>query len=286
MAEIVVGVDESDGAAEAVRWAVREGDLHGWEVVAVMAWGFLDQHYPEPTTSFDPSYGESEATAALDAILANALGSEVAATVTGKVVCDLAPRALVEAARGSALLVVGARGLGGFKGLLLGSVSQHCLHHATSPVAVVRNTDGAVGHDRVVAAVDGSTTADRALAWAAEEARLRAATLRVVHAWHAPLVGGYPYASASFDTGQFEEASREVLEDAIAGSDTSGLAVERVQGQGPATGVILDAASDADLVVMGSRGLSGFAGMILGSVTLQVAQHAPGPVVVVPPERR
>lgn len=287
MAEVVVGVDESDGAAEAARWAAREAELRGWSLTAVMAWGFLDQHQTAPGAAFDPQYGEDDAAAALDAILGRALGDAKAAEVRRRVVCDLPARALLEAAAGSELLVVGARGLGGFKALLLGSVSQHCLQHAETPIAVIRHADGAAEpHGRVVAAVDGSETSALALAWAVDEARLRGASLRVVNAWQRPYVGGYPYTTETFEPGVFEHASRRVLTEALESCDTDGITVETVSAEGTPARVVLDAAGDADLVVMGSRGLGAFAGMLLGSAAHQVVLHAPCPVVVVPPSPR
>jgi nucleotide-binding universal stress UspA family protein len=138
MGLIVVGVDESAGAAAALRWAMTEAEARGWSPRAVLAWGYLDQHHATPGQSFDPAYGEADAQAALDAIVAEVVGSARAATVDRKLVNDLPARALLDASEGADLLVVGARGLGGFRGLLLGSVSQQCLHHATCSVAVVR----------------------------------------------------------------------------------------------------------------------------------------------------
>lgn len=69
MAQVIVGVDESDGAAEALRWAAREAGLHGWTLTAVLAWGWLDQHHIVDDAPFDPGYGEKDALAALDTIV-------------------------------------------------------------------------------------------------------------------------------------------------------------------------------------------------------------------------
>jgi nucleotide-binding universal stress UspA family protein len=182
---------------------------------------------------------------------------------------------------------VGARGLGGFRGLLLGSVSQHCLHHATSPIAIVRAkpdrvADGPDRTERVVTAVDGSPSSQRALAWAADEARLREATLEVINAWRVPSVGGYPVSMVPVEAGPFEEVARTVVEDAVAALDPQRLParVEQRSVQGGAAPVILDVAKGADLVVMGSRGRGGFKAALLGSVANQVTHHAPCPVVV------
>lgn len=287
MSQVVVGVDESEGAAEALRWAAREADLHQWKLTAVMAWGLLDQHHVPPDPEFDPGYGEKDAADALDTIVVAALGADRAAGVARRPVCDLPASALVEASAGADLLVVGARGLGGFRGLLLGSVSQHCLHHATSPIAIVRRDPDRVADrvgrsERIVAAVDGSAVSRRALAWAAEEARLREATLEVVNGWQAPYVGGYPLAPLPVEPAPFEQASGKILADAVAslGAALLPARVERISAQGGAAAVVLDAAKGADLVVMGSRGLGGFKAALLGSVVSQVSHHAPCPVVV------
>jgi nucleotide-binding universal stress UspA family protein len=287
MGQIVVGVDESQGAARALRWAVRQGELHGWSTTAVMAWGLLDQHRPGGDRSFDPQYGEQQAAEALDAIVTEAV-VDAAGSVERRVVCDRPAQALLDAAVGSDLLVVGARGLGGFRGLLLGSVSQHCLHHATSPVAVVRG-DGAAPEDdvrRVIVAVDGSDTANRALRWAVTEADVRGVPLVVLNAWHPPYVGA-EYAVAMNPT-IFEKSSTEVIDQAIASCDPDRVPVERVpieriSAEGGPAQVILDTANADDLVVMGARGIGGFAGMVLGSVTNHVTRHAPCPVIVIRP---
>jgi nucleotide-binding universal stress UspA family protein len=173
---IVVGVDESAGAAEALRWAHREGALRGWPVTAVLCWGYLDQHHGTPEQTFVPEYTVSNAGAALHAIVARVLG-EGAATVERRTVNDLAPRGLLEASADASLLVLGARGLGSFRELLLGSVSSRCLHEAKIPVAIVRSdaTGPRFGPVRVVVGVDGSETSQRALDWALDEARVRGA---------------------------------------------------------------------------------------------------------------
>jgi nucleotide-binding universal stress UspA family protein len=284
MEQIVVGMDESEGAAQALRWAVGEGAGRGWQVRAVLAWNFLDQHQPEAGDTFDPGYDEEAARRALAAVVERAVGAEAAGDVEQEVVCDLPARALIERSADADLLVVGARGLGGFKSLLLGSVSTQCLHHASCPVAVVRAGTDPVRHviERIVVGVDGSPAAQRALRWALDLARPGHAEVEVVHAWQPAVLGG-PFASAMIEVETGNEAARRTLDEAIAAEDT-GVDVTRNVSCSGAAGAILDAASDADLVVVGSRGRGGFAGMLLGSVSHQVAHHAPCPVVVVPPD--
>ena len=286
MDEIVVGVDGSDGATAALRWAAREARLSERPLVAVLAWGLLDQAHPDPAEPFNPAYGEADALVALDSYLTASLGVN-AAGVVRRVVCDLAAPALLDASEGAALLAVGSRGLGGFRRLLVGSVSEQCVHHATCPVAVVRgDPEPPTGKtaERIVVGVDGSANAQQALRWALAEARRRRASIDVVHAWHLPLLGTYPYSVPMSDPDDYEAGARHVLDTALDQEDLTGLAapVGRIMACASPSSTILTAAKDADLVVVGSRGLGGFAGLLLGSVSHQVVHHAPCSVVVVP----
>ena len=190
------------------------------DVVAVLAWGFLDQH-TDALEGFNPNYTDADADAALERMISAALPPAEASTVARQAVCDLPARALHDAATGNEMLVVGARGLGGFRGLLLGSVSQHCVHHATVPTVVVRNPRHDPGTAGIVVGIDGSEDAQRALAWAADEARRRATRLTVVHGYQVPLVGAYPYATMTTDPTLMPRAARHLLDRALEHVDTS-----------------------------------------------------------------
>ena len=285
MTQIIVGMDESDGAATALRWAVCEGASHDWQLRAVLAWGFLDQHQLDATDTFDPDYNAEVARQTLAAAVERAVGEEAAAQIAQEVVCDLPARALVERSAAADLLVVGARGLGGFKSLLLGSVGNQCIDHARCPVVVVRPGTDPVRHltERIVVGIDGSPTARRALRWALDLARQNHAEVEVVHAWQPAVIGG-AFTPVLVDPKVWNDAAERTIDQAIAAEDTTGVDVTRTLSCGGAAGAILDAARDADLVVVGSRGLGGFAGMLLGSVSHQVAHHARCPVVVVRPD--
>jgi nucleotide-binding universal stress UspA family protein len=290
MAGIVVGIDGSETAARALQWAAREADLHEWELTAVLAWGYLSQYHLEPNQPFDADYDEQTAHAVLAAFVERAIGPERAATVRLEPVCDLPVPALLGTAADADLVVVGARGLGGFKGMLLGSVSQHCINHATRPTAVVHDLapreTGDAPAPGIVVGIDGSETSRHALRWAVEEGRVRGAPVTVVHSWHLPYVGGYPYTSSSFDPAPFEDAARKTLDGVVDATDAKGLPapIERILHVGDAATGILETAQAADLVVVGSRGLGGFSGLLLGSVGHHVAHHAPCPVVIIPPQ--
>ena len=289
MDKILVGVDGSEGSAHALRWAVEEGRLRGWEVEALLAWGFLDQHHTIVSEGFQPGYGTDEALAALDGYVTEAVGPEQAASVRRQTVADLPARALIDASHHAELVVVGARGLGGFKGLLLGSVSQKVLNHAGCPVAVIRQDDvdpPSTVAPRVVVGVDGSDSALRALEWAADEARARQATLEVVHAWLPPYVGGYAFSPPMVDFAPFEDAARTlvatVLEEAELG-DLPEPIDQTIVSAGPAS-ALLQAAERAHVLVVGDRGLGGLQRFFLGSISNQVAIHATRPVIVVRPD--
>ena len=136
----------------------------------------------------------------------------------------------------------------------------------------------------IVAGVDGSEDSKEALRFALAEAALRGATVRAVHAWSLPIAFGGPYMPPQpYDGPELSDRARESLDaavDEVAGDDAS-VAVERVVEQGAPADVLVRAAEDADLLVVGSRGHGGFAGLLLGSVGQQCAQHAPCAVVIV-----
>jgi nucleotide-binding universal stress UspA family protein len=142
---------------------------------------------------------------------------------------------------------------------------------------------------RVVVGIDGSETSREALRWAAGEAASRGAELHVVHAWDVPSLGAGVGATPGRRQGTAPEAQRQVAEDLVSSEiaaelrDLSGVEVRSSIGRGSAAGVLLEAARGADLLVVGSRGLGGFAGLLLGSVSAKMASHAPCPVVIVRP---
>ncbi len=138
----------------------------------------------------------------------------------------------------------------------------------------------------VVVGVDHSDGAKAALRFALEEARLRQATLRAVHAWQYAYVGAPGIERALTYGGADAEALRSAAEAALdatlqeVGAD-SGVEIERRVVQGAPAAVLVDESRGADLLVVGSRGLGGFAQLLLGSVSHQCAHHAECPVVIV-----
>ena len=138
--------------------------------------------------------------------------------------------------------------------------------------------------------VDGSEHARRALDWAAEEARLRGWKLVAVHAYAVPplylapdpvLATPPPLPDPELSQ-RLEESAGKLLAEEIERLDADDLTIERLVSAGSAADALLQAAKEGDILVVGSRGLGGFRGLMLGSVGQQVAHHAPCPVVILP----
>ncbi|MGE3621373.1 MAG: universal stress protein [Acidimicrobiia bacterium] len=136
--------------------------------------------------------------------------------------------------------------------------------------------------ETIVVGVDGSDEARAALEWALAEARLRGARVKAVIAWQAPAVEGFPYTNPILDPGRFERAAEGLLDEEVAKADPDRVVeVERVVAWSSPSAALLEAAEGAAMVVVGSRGRGGFTGLLLGSVSQQVAHHATCPVVIV-----
>jgi nucleotide-binding universal stress UspA family protein len=137
--EIVVGIDGSEHSKAALRWAVEEARLRHARVRAVHAWWIYPMLGPDDQHAADRTErGGEEAAERVRAFVAETLGDTDVEVISVAVQGAQASAALVEAAKDADLLVVGSRGAGGFSGLLLGSVSQQCTHHARCPVVIVR----------------------------------------------------------------------------------------------------------------------------------------------------
>jgi nucleotide-binding universal stress UspA family protein len=148
---------------------------------------------------------------------------------------------------------------------------------AGSHARLTSSEERAVG-GRIVVGIDGSGDGQRALAWALDEARRRAVELLVVHAWE------YPAATFGFAVDSEENAS-EVLSRSLSEVDTSDIEIRTRLVEGRPVTALVREAFDADMLVVGSRGHSGVAAVILGSVSTGCVHHATCPVVVVPPPR-
>jgi nucleotide-binding universal stress UspA family protein len=139
---IVAGVDGSPSSVSALRWAIRQAELTGATVDAVIAW-----HYPAMAGSGGygmavPALGPAAYQEMAEAIITKVIGSTRSPAsdvrIRQRVTEGGAAQALTDASAGADLLVVGSRGHGGLTEAILGSVSQHCVQHATCPVVVTR----------------------------------------------------------------------------------------------------------------------------------------------------
>jgi nucleotide-binding universal stress UspA family protein len=276
--KFVVGTDGSDNALAAMRWASEEAAIHRADLEAVLVWNFLNQHHADRSDTFDNRYTEASAREALAAWVTEAFGPD--ATVAQRLVFDAPARGLLEAGDAADLLILGARGTGGFEGLLLGSVSERVAQQATGPVAVVR-TVAPVGNGRVVVGVDGSARSLAALRWAAAEAHARDALLDVVHAWRLPVTSASAMMAVMPDLSVIEEGGRAVLDQALADPSLKGIRVRPHLNDRTAARELVELAAGAGLVVVAARGLGRVAGALMGSVSRQLLHHAPCPVVVI-----
>ena len=138
---IVVGIDGSAPSKAALAWAVRQAQLTGAAVEAIIAWEYPATYgYALPAApEINYSFGEVAAEVVANTI-AEVCGQGEPVKINSRVVEGNAAQALLDASAGAELLVVGSRGHGGFVEALLGSVGQHCVHHATCPVVVIRDS--------------------------------------------------------------------------------------------------------------------------------------------------
>lgn len=272
---VLVGIDGSAESSLAAGWAVGEAERRHVPLVAILVWSYIDQ----PQEGFDPGFTERDADAALEQFLASAVG-ERAAGIERRVVCDRPSRGILDAAGDAQLVVVGARGAGGFAGLRLGSVADRVAQAAPVPAVVVCGTGDRHGH--VVVGYDGSPTSAEALTWAADAALARGVSLEIVRAWEPPIATGWAFLP---DAPIFErvrvEAEAETTD--AASRLPAELDVVTTIREGAAARHLLTSAEAATLLVVGRRGVGGLAALALGSVSRQVVHHAACPVAVVPP---
>jgi nucleotide-binding universal stress UspA family protein len=135
----------------------------------------------------------------------------------------------------------------------------------------------------IVVGVDGSEGSQRALRFALDEARLRNASLKLVAAWNIPVAVYAGPAVIPFSPEEFADSARAALEQALETlGDRGDVPVETLVKEGHPADILIATAGADDLLVVGSRGLGGFRGLLLGSVSMQCAQHAKCPVAIVP----
>ena len=282
---IAVAVDGSAESDAAVRWAAREALLREADVTlvhvvapVVVTWpvGYLRASFSE--------WQEENAQHAIEQaqkIVAAEVGNGKLPVVKAQVLHDNVASGLVAASRDAEMIVAGSRGLGAISGTLLGSISRALLHHARCPVAIVHTNEADTAHHTapVLVGIDGSPASEAATALAFDEASRRQVDLVALHAWSdvgvSPVLG--------MDWHEYEDQGHEVLAERLAGWQERYPDVHiqrRVVCDRPGHWLVQES-EHAQLVVLGSRGRGGFAGMLLGSVSTAVAEAAKCPALVV-----
>jgi nucleotide-binding universal stress UspA family protein len=294
--EIVVGVDGSDQSLGALRWAAREGRRRSRPVRMVTA-------YSVPVFSgsgFDTGYATVDEDALVQGVeeLLNHAADQVRATgveLRATVETGDPSSALLELSRTAELMVLGSRGRGGLLGRLLGTVSTAVPAHAQCPTGVVPLPWAAehLGEEQltstqalvegVVVGSDGSTQARTAMLHAAEEAQLLGVPLTVVCALP-PVSGALAWMPTAVDFElMFDDVAR-ALRGGVAWLQSwfPDLEIGSELADGSPVQVLVEQTRRNRLVVLGTRGRGGFAGMLLGSTSQGVLHNAAGPVLIVP----
>ena len=283
---VVVGVDGSDSALRAVRWAAAYATRHGSPLRLVHVYlapislpgGVFDQSVVRRAMRMQGRKWLRDARlAAEETVPADRL----------EVTLRSAPivPALVEESRAAALVVLGTRGLGGFSGLLLGSTGSSLAGHTPCPLVVVRGEESVPAPGPVVVGVDGTQTSESAIAFAFAEAAGRDRHLVAVHTWAEPAVDAVLLGRTGSppDCEPAQQAAYEVLAERLAGWQEKypEVRVTREVVRDHPWRALLRHADGAALVVVGTRGRGGFRGLVLGSTSRHLLHHAPCPVAVV-----
>jgi nucleotide-binding universal stress UspA family protein len=288
---IIVAVDGSDSALDAVRWAAAEAVRRDRRLRVVHA-------YEWPLPPYGPRFVEPtilrETAVAMGVKRLREAAVAVEETAPGlRIEAELrrgAPIPVLRDVSGQGcLLVLGSRGLGGFTGLLAGSVAVALAAHGGCPLVVVRGAEQpADAPFFVVVGVDGSEASEAAVELAFDEAAVRGCELVALHAWND---NRFPYAPddgwpVGVDPEPLVERATELLGERLAGWQEKypEVTVKRVVEHDRAARALLRVARHARLLVVGSRGRGGLAGLTLGSVSQAMIHHAPCPVLVARPE--
>ncbi|MBN6040363.1 universal stress protein [Amycolatopsis sp. 195334CR] len=290
--KIVVGVDGSAGSAAAVRWAAQEAGrrhfglhiVHGLRVAELYYGGGLAM----------PSKLVDSLREAGDQLLADA--EETAREVVGElsVYTEMPTEPpvplLIDLSREARMVVVGRSGRSAFTGMLVGATAATVASHAHCPAVVVRPREGGElpVSGPVVVGIDGSPNSEQALAAAFEEASLRDAPLVALHAWSDVTYDDFYGASRLPSPWEaIRDEEERLLAQRLAGWQEKYPTVEirRELLRDRPRHALLAHSEQAQLLVVGSRGRGGFTGMLLGSTSQALIQHAQCPVLVVRPEK-
>jgi nucleotide-binding universal stress UspA family protein len=285
-APIVAGYDRSPASLAAVHWAAAEAErLHSrLRIVEVFELIIVTQ----PTTgTMVPLAALRPARERGLSALADALRAQHPDLQIETALLEGTPaEQLTEETAHARLIVLGSRGLGGWTGMLVGSVAVQVSSHAQCPVVVIPSEQQPRPHRKpaVVVGVDGSKLSAQAIEFAFDQAEAIGAKVVAVHAWTTPYL---TYADGEsmlqFDEDEVRESARLLVAESVAGAlaDHPDVECETRLISGHAARAILLAAKSAELIVVGSRGRGGFSGLLLGSVSQNVLHHAHCAVAIV-----
>lgn len=284
---IVVGIDGSVRCRSAARWAAGEAVRRGRGLHLVYADLFAQPLLPElPGFAWSKEQHAEVRTqvqhwldSARDAVLREAPNVEVTTAMRpGRPV-----KVLVDESESAELLVVGDRGLGGWSGMLAGSVAVAVAAHSWCTTAVVRE-DGQVRSDGpVVVGIDAPKPRRDVLEQAFEVASMRGAPVEVVHTWHVMGVDTR-WLRVGMDSEELQKRKESWIEDVVkpVAANHPDVAVRRVVRSGAPSAVLLERSREAQLVVLGTRGHGNVSGLLLGSTSQPVLHYAPCPVLAIP----
>ncbi|HEY6746788.1 MAG TPA: universal stress protein [Mycobacteriales bacterium] len=277
---VLVGVDGSEASLDAAQWAAADAEASGQALTVCYVSDTItltDMPVPKQLRQDGLDAGERTVEYALARVRHAAPTIDAAGHVTeGNPAAELI-RMSPEAEQ----IVVGSRGVGGFVQLVLGSVGAEVATYARCPVVVVRG--GSCGRREVVVGVDGSHHSDQALEYAFSYAARHGLHVHAVHALGERASVPLPPVSAlAWQTQDQSEHARILLAEAVAPWQHKypRVQAERTVVDGPAAAILTEASKGAALMVVGSRGHGGFAGLLLGSVSHALLRHAHCPVVV------
>lgn len=289
MDQIVVGVDGSQASSYAVEWAAGEARRRqaALRIVSAAASWVLEPA-PDPRAEEVRAWLRESGQELLDSAVARARSVAPEVGVSADLVPGPPARALLGAARDAVMVVVGTRGTGGLAGALVGSISLQVVSHAPVPAVAVRSA-AQVPVGEVVVGVDGSPNSLAAVGFAFQEAALRQVRLRVVLAWtHPASTAPGELRPLAYDATVVEAREERTLVESLVGwrEKFPDVEVAHEVVHERATRALAEASAQADLLVVGSRGRGGFAGLVLGSVSHAMLHHARCPIAVVPSQSR
>jgi nucleotide-binding universal stress UspA family protein len=286
---IVVGVDGSTPSHTALRWAAREAALRKVPLtlvhvlpVGLFRWGY--GYATEPLVQDFTKLQEEEGQRILaDAtrVVRETTADNSPVEIHTELMFSSPVPTLIDLSKDADMMVVGCRGHGAWGRAVLGSVSTGLVHHAHCPVAVIHDEPSQLPDVAapVVVGIDGSPASELATAIAFDEAALRAVELVAMHSWADFSWPAYEGRTCWFD---LRAEAEEILAERLAGwtERYPNVSVRRVVTPDEASRHLVEEAESAQLLVVGSHGRGGFAGMMLGSVSTAVVHASHTPVIV------